>query len=66
MVAKQKKKTGTKRPRKAPGADRFPLIENALRKRTKADIIDLTLTLATEYPTLNHLKSSLRKRGLLE
>lgn len=52
MVAKRRKESGTKRPPKTSGADRFPLCEKALRKRTKADIIDLTLMLAKEHPAV--------------
>ncbi|MCA9050763.1 MAG: hypothetical protein KDA89_18620 [Planctomycetaceae bacterium] len=52
MVAKRRNESGTKSPPKTSGTDRFPLIEKALRKRTKADIIDLTLTLAKEHPAV--------------
>ena len=41
MVTKKMKKVGKRKPRKVSHADRFPLIEKALRKRTKADIICL-------------------------
>jgi len=43
------KKVGTRKPRKVSNADRYPLIEKALRKRTKADIICLVMTLAKEH-----------------
>jgi len=49
MVKKKKKKVGTRKPRKGSNADRFPLIEKALRKRTKADITCLVMTLAKNH-----------------
>ena len=36
-------KKGTKKPRKLAKTDRFPLIEKALRKRTKAELIETIL-----------------------
>ncbi len=48
----RKKKVGTRKPRKVTSIDRFPLIERALRKRTKASIIELILMLAKERASL--------------
>jgi len=42
-------KRGTKRPRKLATTDRFPLIEKALGKRTKADLIQMIVMLAKEH-----------------
>lgn len=40
---------GTKKPRKLAKADRFPLIEQALRKRTKSDLIETILMIARDH-----------------
>lgn len=45
-MAKKHKKTLRKPPRKRPTTDRFPLIEKALKKRTKADLVKLFVKLA--------------------
>jgi hypothetical protein len=42
-------KRGTKKPQKLAKSDRFPLIEKALRKRTKTDLIQLLLTIARDH-----------------
>ena len=42
-------KKGTKRPRKLAKTDRFPLIEKALRKRTKADLVQMILMIAKDH-----------------
>ncbi len=42
-------KKGTKKPRKLAKTDRFPLIEKALRKRTKADLIETILMIAKQH-----------------
>ncbi len=42
-------KKPTKRPRKLAKADRFPLIDRELRKRTKADLIGMILEIAREH-----------------
>ena len=52
MVKKKMKKVGTKKPRKVSKVDRFPLIEKALRKRTKADITSLVITLAKKHAAM--------------
>ncbi len=48
----KKKKVSKRKPRKASIADRFPLIEKALRKQTKADIVNLFLLLAKKHASL--------------
>ncbi len=48
----RKKRAGTKKPRKLTYTDRFPQIEKALGKRTKANIIELILLLAKENALL--------------
>ena len=45
-------KRGTKKPRKIAKTDRFPLIEKALRKRTKADLIETILMIAKDHPVV--------------
>ena len=40
---------GTKKPRKLTKTDRFPLIEKALRKRTKADLVQMILMIARDH-----------------
>jgi len=40
---------GTKKPRKLADTDRFPLIEKALRKRTKSDLIETILMIARDH-----------------
>lgn len=47
-----KKKVEKRKPRKVSLADRFALIEKALRKRTKADIICLALKLAKQHASV--------------
>lgn len=42
-------KKGTKKPRKLAKSDRFPLIDRALRKRTKAGLIAMILAIAKEH-----------------
>jgi hypothetical protein len=48
MVTKKVKKV-TKKPRKLKSADRFPLIEAALRKRTKAELVETIMMLAKQH-----------------
>lgn len=48
----RKKMGGTKQPRRTSGAERFPLIETALRKQTKANVIELILKLAKAHASL--------------
>jgi hypothetical protein len=43
------KKKGTKTPRKLAKSDRFPLIDKALRKRTKTDLVAMILLIAKEH-----------------
>ena len=45
-------KRGTRKPRKIGKTDRFPLIEKALRKRTKADLIETILMIAKAHPVV--------------
>ena len=45
-------KKGTKKPRKIAKTDRFPLIEKVLRKRTKADLIEMILMIAKDHPVV--------------
>ena len=45
-------KRGTKKPRKIAKTDRFLLIEKALRKRTKADLIETILMIAKDHPVV--------------
>lgn len=45
-------KKGTKKPRKIAKTDRFPLIEKALRKWTKADLIETILMVAKDHPVV--------------
>ena len=40
---------GTKKPRKLTKTDRLPLIEKALRKRNKADLVQMILTIARDH-----------------
>ena len=40
---------GTKKPRKLTKTDRLPLIEKALRKRIKADLVQMILTIAKDH-----------------
>jgi hypothetical protein len=47
-------KRGTKKPRKLAKTDRFPLIEKALRKRTKAELIQTILTIARDHAVVAH------------
>ena len=42
-------KKGTKTPRKLARTDRFTLIEKMLRKRTKADLIEMILVIAKDH-----------------
>lgn len=49
MVKRRTKKRATKKPRKVAKTDRFPLIEEALRKRTKADLIGIVMKMAKEH-----------------
>ncbi|MEQ8788222.1 MAG: hypothetical protein RIC55_18075 [Pirellulaceae bacterium] len=42
-------KKAAKRPRKTAKTDRFPLIDKALRKRTKADLVAMILDVAREH-----------------
>lgn len=42
-------KKRTKEPRKLATTDRFPLIEQELRKQTKADLIEMILTIARDH-----------------
>ena len=42
-------KKGTKPPRKLAKTDRFGLIEQALRKRTKADLVEMILMIARDH-----------------
>ncbi len=42
-------KKGTKKLRKLAQIDRFPLIEKALRKRTKAELIETILMIAKDH-----------------
>ncbi len=49
MVKRRTKKRATKKPRNLAKTDRFPLIEEALRKRTKADLIGIIMMLAKEH-----------------
>jgi hypothetical protein len=39
-------KKGTTRPRKPPKSDRLPLIEKALHKRTRAELVAMVLAIA--------------------
>jgi len=48
MVTKKVKKL-TKKPRKRKKVDRFPLIEAALRKRTKAELVETIMVLAKQH-----------------
>ena len=50
MVKKQK--VGTKNPERVTDSDRFPRIEQALRQRTKANIVELILRLAKVHASL--------------
>lgn len=45
-------KKRTKKPRKLAKPDRIPLIDRALRTRTKADLIAMILALAKEHPVV--------------
>lgn len=45
-------KKRTQRPRKLAMPDRFPLIEKALRRQTKADLIALILRMAEEHAVI--------------
>lgn len=45
-------KKRTKRPRKNTKTDRIPLIEKALRKRTKADLVETILMIAGDHPVV--------------
>lgn len=42
-------KRGTKKPRRPAKTDRFALIEKSLRKQTKADLVQLILTIAKDH-----------------
>jgi hypothetical protein len=48
MVTKKAKKL-TKKPRKRKKVNRFPLIETALRKRTKAELVETIMMLAKQH-----------------
>ena len=52
-MAKKRKKTLRKPPRKRSTTDRYPLIEKALKKRTKADLIGLIMELAKSNAALS-------------
>jgi hypothetical protein len=52
MVKKGTKKRATKKPRNFAKTDQFPLIEEALRKRTKADLIGIVMMMAKEHGTV--------------
>ena len=49
MVKRLTKKRATKKPRNFAKTDRSPLIEEALRKRTKADLIGIVMMMAKEH-----------------
>ena len=48
MVTKKARRL-TKKPRKRKKVDRFPLIETALRKRTKAELVETIMVLAKQH-----------------
>ncbi|HZD51472.1 MAG TPA: hypothetical protein VE175_00360 [Woeseiaceae bacterium] len=49
MVKKATKKPRRRKPRKLAKTDRFPLIEKALRKRTKEDLIKMIVMIAKDH-----------------
>jgi hypothetical protein len=52
---------GAKKPRKRGKANRFPIIENALAKRTKAELIEILMKIAKEHSTVaRELEEQLR------
>ena len=52
-MATERKKVPRKKPRRGrTQADRFPLIEKALKKLTKADLVDLAIKLSKEHSAL--------------
>ena len=58
-------KKGTKKPRKIAKTDRFPLIDKALRKRTKAELIETILMIAKDHPVVaRELESRLDGTGV--
>ncbi len=52
MVTKKVKKL-TKKPRKRKKVDRFPLIETALRKRAKAELVETIMMLAKQHTNVS-------------
>jgi hypothetical protein len=48
-MVKRTARKGTKKPRKRGTANRFPLIEMALRKRTKAELIEIVMKMAKSH-----------------
>ena len=60
-MVKRTTKKGTKKPRKRGKANRFPLIEKALGKRTKAELIEIVVKMAKKHATVaRELEDQLR------
>ncbi len=51
-MVKRTTKKGTKKPRKRGKANRFPLIEMAIGKRTKAELIEIVMKMAKSHATV--------------
>ena len=51
-MVKRTTKKGTKNPRKLAKINRFPLIEGALGKRTKAESIEIVVEMAKKHATV--------------
>ena len=60
-MVKRTTKKGTKKPRKLAKINRFPLIERALGKRTKAELIEIVMKMAKKHATVaRELEDQLR------
>ena len=60
-MVKRTTKKGTKKPRKRGTTNRFPLIEKALGKRTKAELIEIVMKMAHKHATVaRELEEQLR------
>jgi hypothetical protein len=60
-MVKRTAKKGTKKPRKRGKSNRFPLIQEALRKRTKTELIEIVMKVAKMHATVaRELEGQLR------
>ena len=62
MVTKKARRL-TKKPRKRKKVDRFPLIETALRKLTKAELVETIMVLAKQRTGVAIARSIRSSRG---